>query len=71
MKDNCTGANVVYDAATCMTKCMTIPTIGNVNDMTGNTIQCRIYHLGAAATDPALHCPHSKTVGDNPSGPCI
>lgn len=70
MKDNCTGTNVVYDPATCMTKCMTIPTNGSVNDTSGNTIQCRIYHLGAAAGDPVLHCPHSKTATDLPGGPC-
>jgi len=71
MAKNCTGANAVYDAATCMTKCQTIPTSGMPNDAAGNTVQCRIYHLGApAATDPAMHCPHSKTAADNPAGPC-
>jgi hypothetical protein len=70
MAKNCTGANAVYDAATCMSKCTTIPTSGQVNDTAGNTIQCRIYHLGAAATDPVLHCPHSKTIADLPGGPC-
>lgn len=70
MAKNCTGANAVYDAATCMTKCMTIPTNGQPNDTSGNTIQCRIYHLGAAAADPALHCAHAKTATDLPGGPC-
>ncbi|MCA1663868.1 MAG: hypothetical protein LC659_06305 [Myxococcales bacterium] len=70
MAKNCTGSNAVYDAATCMTKCATIPTNGNTNDTSGNTIQCRIYHLGVAATDPALHCAHSKTAADLPGGPC-
>ena len=70
MAKNCTGSNAVYDAATCMTKCATIPTSGQVNDAAGNTIQCRIYHLGVAATDPVLHCPHSKTAADLPNGPC-
>ena len=70
MAKNCTGSNAVYDAATCMTKCATIPTTGQPNDTTGNTIQCRIYHLGAAAGDPVLHCPHAKTATDLPTGPC-
>lgn len=70
MARNCTGANTVYDATTCMTKCMTIPTNGQPNDQTGNTVQCRIWHLGEAALDPATHCPHAKTVGDLPNGPC-
>jgi len=71
MAKNCTGSNAVYDAATCMTKCATIPTSGQVNDTTGNSIQCRIYHLGVAASDPATHCAHAKTVTDNPTTPCM
>ena len=70
MAKNCTGANAVYDMATCMTKCATIPTNGKPNDTTGNSVQCRIYHLGAAASDPVTHCPHAQTVGDLPGGPC-
>ncbi|HWE28824.1 MAG TPA: hypothetical protein VHB97_12525 [Polyangia bacterium] len=70
MAKNCTGSNAVYDMATCMTKCATIPTTGMPNDTSGNTVQCRIYHLGVAATDPVTHCPHSKTAADLPTGPC-
>jgi hypothetical protein len=70
MAKNCTGTNAVYDAATCMTKCAMIPTNGHANDTSGNTIQCRIYHLDAAAADPMLHCPHSQTAADLPGGPC-
>jgi hypothetical protein len=70
MAKNCTGANAVYTAAMCMSKCAMIPTSGNVNDTTGDSIQCRIYHLGAAATDPVLHCPHAQTMADLPGGPC-
>jgi hypothetical protein len=70
MAKNCTGTNAVYDAPTCMSKCMSIPTNGHANDTSGNTIQCRIYHLDAAAADPMLHCPHSQTAADLPGGPC-
>jgi hypothetical protein len=28
------------------------------NDQSKNDIQCRFYHLTAAATDPTTHCPH-------------
>ncbi len=70
MARNCTGANAVYDAATCMTKCATIPSNGMPGDQVGNTVQCRIYHLGEAGTDPALHCPHAQTATDLPAGPC-
>jgi hypothetical protein len=70
MAKNCTGGDAVYDAATCMTKCATIPTNGSANDTSGNTIQCRITQLGLAAADPALNCPHAKTASDLPGGPC-
>jgi hypothetical protein len=70
MAKNCTGANAVYDAATCMTKCAMIPTSGKPGDTTGNSVQCRIYHLGVAFTDPGTHCAHAKTMVDNPTGPC-
>lgn len=70
MAKNCTGGNAVYDMATCMTKCSMIPTNGKPNDATGNTIQCRIYHLGAAAADPVTYCPHAQTAADLPGGPC-
>ncbi len=70
MAKNCTGANAVYDAATCMTKCATIPTTGNPGDTSGNSVQCRIDHLGFAFADPAMHCPHAKTLADLPTGPC-
>lgn len=70
MAKNCTGANAVYDAATCMTKCASIPTSGQVNATGGNTVQCRIYHLGAAASNPTVHCPHAKIAADLAGGPC-
>ena len=70
MAKNCTGTNAVYDATTCMTKCTGIPTGGKAGDTSGNTVQCRIYHLSLAATDPVLHCPHSKIASELPTGPC-
>ncbi|MCU1277735.1 MAG: hypothetical protein JWM53_1281 [bacterium] len=70
MAKNCTGANAVYDAATCASKCGMIPNTGMVNAMSGDSVQCRIYHLSAAAADPVLHCPHSKIKADLPTGPC-
>ena len=70
MAKNCSGANAVYDAAACMTKCPTIPSNGQPGDTSGNSVQCRIYHLGVAAANPTLHCAHAKTVADLPGGPC-
>ena len=37
-------------------------------DTTGNTIGCRLYHAGAAAADPVLHCPHAGPTGGNVCG---
>merc|ERR1712232_1145271 len=34
-------------------------TIGNPEDTT-NTFNCKMYHLEAAKTDAALHCPHAQ-----------
>ena len=60
---NCVGANKVYtDATTCKAACAAFPTTGKPNDTAGNTVQCRIYHAGAAGADAAsatLHCPHT------------
>jgi hypothetical protein len=70
MQKNCTGANAIYDPATCMSKCATMPATGQPGDTVGNTVQCRIYHLGVAFDDPVTHCPHGRTLLDNSTGPC-
>ncbi|HEX8950752.1 MAG TPA: hypothetical protein VF945_02855 [Polyangia bacterium] len=69
MARNCTGANAVYDAATCTSKCAMLGTQGRANDTTGNTVQCRIYYLGLAATDPT-QCANAKQVADNAATLC-
>lgn len=70
MEKNCTGANAIYDATTCMQKCSTMPSDGLPGDTVGDTVQCRIYHMGVAFDDPITHCPHGRTQQDNPQGPC-
>jgi hypothetical protein len=56
----CTGANAQFhDIATCKTACAKYPTTGKDGDTMGDTLQCRVYHLGNAAADPGLHCPHT------------
>jgi hypothetical protein len=70
MEKNCTGSNAIYDAATCMQKCATMPATGTAGDVSGDTVQCRIYHMGVAFDDPVTHCPHGRTLADNPDGPC-
>lgn len=69
---NCTGANEIYtDNAACMTACEGLTTLGDVGDTAGNTVQCRIYHLGVAGSSSAnatTHCPHGAEDG---GGVCI
>lgn len=69
MAKNCTGANAVYDAATCMSKCAMLGTQGHANDTSGNTVQCRIYYLGLAATDPTA-CANAFQVADKATTLC-
>lgn len=52
--------------ADCMAACATFPSTGqpfSVNDVTGNTIECRLYHASVATTDK-VHCAH---IGAMPS----
>ena len=51
------------DTATCMKTCAqfkddTGTTPFSVDDLTGNTLSCRLYHVTVATTDPKTHCPH-------------
>jgi len=69
----CTGANAVFpDVPTCMTNCSAFNSNGHPGDQTGDTVQCRIYHLGVANSPPssnlALHCPHAMTVSGGCAG---
>jgi hypothetical protein len=63
------------DNASCLTACALFPTTGTINT-NGNTVQCRIYHAGAAGALGALpHCSHAAVTSGNtfPStaaGPC-
>lgn len=48
---------------------------GKVNDTSGDTLQCRIWHLGKAQANPTPHCFHTRltSVGDAAGatpGPC-
>jgi hypothetical protein len=69
---NCTGANQLYaDNNACMTACAGIPSDPTMpNAQSGNTLQCRIYHLNNAGGSQQLamtHCPHAQVT---PTGPC-
>ena len=67
----CTGARALHaDKATCLTACAALPATGVPNATSGNTVQCRIYHLGVAASseaNAAVHCAHGSIT---PTGPC-
>jgi hypothetical protein len=53
--------------AACMTDCESLDDLGTYNStiQRGLEVQCRQYHVNAAATDATVHCPH--TAG---AGPC-
>jgi hypothetical protein len=53
---------VVLNPAGCLTECHVLPDGKDYNDHTehqsGDTVQCRLYHVSAAQTIPDFHCPH-------------
>jgi len=67
---NCADDNALYaDGAACATACDAFRTDGVVGDATGDTVQCRLYHLGTpAAGDPVTHCGHG---GEIPTDFCV
>jgi plastocyanin len=65
---NCTEGNAInFGPQPCLAQCETWP-VGTPGDMDGDSVQCRIYHLGAATNDPEVHCPHAAPDG---GGVCI
>ena len=61
--------------STCITQCGQLPqpTVSfNADQLAGNTVNCRLYHVSAAAANPdapATHCPHAT--GDPTMSPCV
>ena len=52
----------------CLSQCKQCPP-GEVNATAGDTLGCRLYHVGVAATtEPMVHCPHS---GPNGAATCV
>jgi len=51
----------------CMAACLAFP-VGTINDESGNTLGCRLYHAGAAKADADTHCPHAGPSGDGVCG---
>ncbi|MBI1944538.1 MAG: hypothetical protein HYS27_02520 [Deltaproteobacteria bacterium] len=66
---NCAEGNALYaDHESCLAACALIPDIGATNAPDGDSVQCRLYHLGAAKADPATHCVHGGATGGNACG---
>lgn len=55
------GSILGNDLGTCKATCSQLPDLGEYSTaiVSGNSVQCRIYHVNAAAKDPATHCPHA------------
>jgi len=65
---NCTTTNSQFTGMTdCMASCTHYP-LGALSDMAGNTLGCRIYHAGAAASGPDVHCRHAGPGGNTACG---
>ena len=62
----CTGSLQQYiDKANCLEMCAKIP-VGTTADTSGDTLGCRTYHVGVAASstaNAAIHCPHAGPYG--------
>lgn len=58
------GGNQQFEnLAQCMAVCERIP-LGSLTDTSGDTVGCRIYHSGLAASqNPTIHCPHAGLMG--------
>lgn len=72
MMKHCAGA--YPSAAECATACATITGATakgfdtGIDNRTGDSLFCRIYHATAASMDPTTHCEHAKL---NPSSACL
>jgi len=61
----CTGNLAIYTTSVdCQTACKALNASGLPGATGGNTLQCRIYHIGAAVAlnDKTTHCPHGGVV---------
>lgn len=71
--NTCSGDNKLYDdGESCLAACDGFGADGEAGDAGGDTVQCRIYHLGVAGSDgeesAAVHCPHG---GEDGGGVCV
>lgn len=71
MEATCTGDNAQYDNRdACLTACSGFDTSGTEGDASGDTLQCRMTHVGFAKdmSAPDVHCPHAGPTG---GGVCV
>ena len=67
--ETCRDGNAQYGSFDeCLSECSNFALTGTEGDRKGDTLQCRLYHLSVASTDPELHCPHSGPTG---AGQCV
>ena len=68
MQSACTQSDAVFFSAQgCGDACVRFPTSGRCDDFNepatcddlGDTVQCRLYHAGAARNDPEANCPQA------------
>jgi hypothetical protein len=59
MLATCSGLFETLDA--CRASCALVPDVGgyDISQTSGDSLQCRLYHLGAALVSPEHHCPHA------------
>ncbi len=67
LQSNCAGANAQYTSRDqCIASCASYPQ-GAPDDQSGNSLECRNYHAGAALGAPGTHCVHA---GPGGAGQC-
>jgi hypothetical protein len=59
-------AGAYQDLVDCNAQCATLPSLGafDLSQSSGNSVNCRLWHVSAAALDPEAHCGHAA--GDPP-----
>jgi hypothetical protein len=71
--NNCSDDNAIdFGSVSCLDSCATLPE-GVEGEVSGNTVQCRIYHLGVAGALPDNHCAHGSLEGGSEADgfPCV
>lgn len=64
----CVGANKQYTAPdVCLAMCANLEP-GAAGAVSGNSLACRLTHVGLAVNDPVTHCPHAGPLGTGTCG---